>query len=158
MFTVGNAAWAACFSTIWINPIFRYFWNVLYATYDFFFILSGNLDRLTPGPKHYDIFNSFNLPKVTNDDIFLSDDEENCPKPRLPLFSRCPLTNRAQLEPPTSTYGGKMKSMPLSPLKNLTIGTSPIKNRGSPFKSRNYDILGHSPRIPLLNLANQANR
>ncbi|XP_023343073.1 uncharacterized protein LOC111712628 [Eurytemora carolleeae] len=118
----------------------------------------GNLDRLTPGPKHYDIFNSFNLPKVTNDDIFLSDDEENCPKPRLPLFSRCPLTNRAQLEPPTSTYGGKMKSMPLSPLKNLTIGTSPIKNRGSPFKSRNYDILGHSPRIPLLNLANQANR
>ena len=122
------------------------------------FILSGNLDRLTSGPKHYDIFNSFNLPKVTNDDIFLSDDEENSPKPRLPLFSRCPLTNRAQLEPPTSTSGGKMKSMPLSPLKNLTIGTSPIKNRGSPFKSRNYDILGHSPRIPLLNLANQANR
>jgi hypothetical protein len=44
------------------------------------------------------------------DDIFFSDDEENAPKPRLPLFSRCPLTNRAQLETPS---GGKMKSASL---------------------------------------------
>jgi hypothetical protein len=124
----------------------------------------GNLDRLTSGQQHraYDIFSSFNLPpipKVAADDIFLSDEEENGPKSRLPLFSRCPLTNRAQLEPaPSNTMGGKMKSMSLSPLKNLTIGTSPIKSRGSPMKSRQYDIMGHSPRIPLLSLANQANR
>jgi hypothetical protein len=47
------------------------------------------------------------------DDIFFSDDEENAPRPRLPLFSRCPLTNRAQLETPSSSSGGKMKSASL---------------------------------------------
>jgi len=128
----------------------------------------GNLDRLTSGNgyRHYDIYSSLAMPKLgfntTPEDIFLSDDEENAPKPRLPLFSRCPVTNKAQLEAPS---GGKMKSsmslspmkMSLSPMKNLHIsgsGSSPIKNR-SPTK---YDILGHSPRVPLLSISNQCNR
>lgn len=90
------------------------------------------------------------------DDIFFSDEEENAPRSRLPLFSRCPLTNRAQLETP----GGKMKSASLSPLKNLTIGTSPLKSRGSPAKVRtNLDSLfglsSSSARIPLLAISNQ---
>merc|ERR1719187_1667226 len=107
----------------------------------------------------YDIFSSFNLThKLTNmEDIFLSDDEENSPKPRLPLFSRCPVTNRAQLEHPQQTASpGKMKSaLSLSPLKL----SSPVKpQRGSPVKGRGYDILGHGPRVPLLAISNQCNR
>jgi len=123
--------------------------------------LGNNCDRLSSVgvsrvPRGtYDIFSSFALPKLplsgistTNhhqDDIFLSDDEENTPKPRLPLFSRCPVTNRAQMEAPgggfttNSTAGGKMKSsLSLSPMKNLHI-TSPIKQRPSPVKIRNLD-------------------
>jgi len=136
----------------------------------------GNLDRLTASnpssghrgyePPHYRTYDIFNLPKIIRqDDIFLSDDdEENAPKPRLPLFSRCPLTNRATFESPTA--GGKMKSaLSLSPMKNLNLG-SPIKNR-SPAKRALDMANGHtsprlplnlgaqtSPRVPLLNLAN----
>jgi len=117
-----------------------------------------HFDRLSAAHHHhrsYDILDSLNRSAAAEhlDDIFFSDDEENAPKPRLPLFSRCPLTNRAQLETP----GGKMKSASLSPLKNLSIGTSPIKSRGSPIKSRNLDALfgSSSARIPLLSLSNQ---
>jgi len=60
------------------------------------------------------------------------------------------------MAPNGGSSGGKMKSLSLSPLKNLHIGTSPIKHR-SPLKSRNFDILGHSPRIPLLSISNQTN-
>ena len=72
---------------------------------------SSNFDRLAASHRSYDIMDSL-LPSIRPDqldDIFFSDDEENAPKPRLPLFSRCPLTNRAQLETP----GGKMKSASL---------------------------------------------
>jgi len=134
--------------------------------------LGGNCDRLTGVPRTYDIFSSFALPKIPTpayikDDIFLSDDEENVPKPpRLPLFSRCPVTNRAHLEAPApAAAGGKMKSsMSLSPMKNLHIGggsggNSPIKR--SPMKlnmNANVNGGGHSPRVPLLNIGNQCNR
>lgn len=113
----------------------------------------GNLDRLSSSSmtsgRTYDIFSSFTQPKLPTsyDDIFLSDnEEENGPKMRLPLFSRCPVTNKATLESP----GGKMKSsLSLSPMKNLNI-SSPIK-RGSPVKRNLMD----QQRIPLLSISNQ---
>jgi len=114
----------------------------------------GNLDRLGSSSvnsgRTYDIFSSFALPKLpTSHDLSWSDDEENIPKARLPLFSRCPLTNKATLESP----GGKMKSsLSLSPMKNLHI-SSPTK-RGSPVKRNIMD----SQRIPLLSISNQCNR
>jgi len=142
----------------------------------------GNLDRLTSNStanahgRHYDIFSSFPRPKLPfhNEDI-LSSDEENenlTPNhdsaPRLPLFRRCPLTNRVTMEQPASpnTAGGKMKSsMSLSPLKNLSLN-SPIKSRplGNNTSVNNaanrfgdYDpLFGGGSRIPLLNLNNLA--
>jgi len=128
----------------------------------------GNLDRLSSSGKSnsYDIFSSFSLPKLPYDDVYLSDDEENtAPKPRLPLFSRCPFTNKATLEHPTSSAtsssGGKMKSaLSLSPLKlssSPVKPASPLKNGGG-GRGVGYDILGHGPRVPLLSISNQCNR
>jgi hypothetical protein len=88
--------------------------------------VSSNFDRLAASHRSYDIMDSL-LPSLRAsaaagehggvgqllDDIFFSDDEENAPRPRLPLFSRCPLTNRAQLETPSASSGGKMKSASL---------------------------------------------
>jgi len=39
-------------------------------------------------------------------DLFFSDDEENEPKPRLPLFRRCPFTNQAFLDSTPSRSAG----------------------------------------------------
>lgn len=152
----------------------------------------GNLDRLTANngsnpPRHYDMFSSFPRPQLpfSNEDLLSnseSDDENVTPSaanlsaPRLPLFSRCPLTNRVTMERPLSpnrsgssvgvspSAGGKMRSsMSLSPLKNLSLN-SPIKSRPLTNSSAvnnprygDYDpMFGGAPRIPLLNLNNLA--
>jgi len=62
-------------------------------------------------------------------DLFFSDDEENEPKPRLPLFGRCPLTNQAFLEstpirnqskhpPPQRLLGDLTNRIPLLQISN----------------------------------------
>lgn len=60
-------------------------------------------------------------------DLFFSDDEENEPKPRLPLFGRCPLTNKAfldttpnrnQSQPPPRLLGDLTNRIPLLQISN----------------------------------------
>jgi len=152
----------------------------------------GNLDRLTSTngsnpTRHYDIFSSFRRPQLpfSNEDLLSNSDEDDenvTPSaaglaPRLPLFSRCPLTNQVRMEKPASpnrsvasvgvspnTAGGKMRSsMSLSPLKNLSLNSPfksrPLTNSSAVNSSRygDYDpLLGGAPRIPLLNLNNLA--
>ena len=68
------------------------------------------------------------------EDLFFSDDEENDPKPRLPLFGRCPLTNRAYLDhTPPSRKPLKSASSPYSPAKSPYSPFSPTKNTYSPY-------------------------
>lgn len=63
---------------------------------------------------------------IDKEDLFFSDDEENDPKPRLPLFGRCPLTNRAYLDttPPTR-----------KPLRSASSPYSPVKSPYTPSKA-----------------------
>ena len=65
--------------------------------------------------------------------MFFSDDEENDPKPRLPLFGRCPLTNRAFLDltPPSRKPLKSATSSPYSPNK-MSSPYSPAK-MSSPY-------------------------
>ena len=67
------------------------------------------------------------------DDLFFSDDEENDPKPRLPLFGRCPLTNRAFLDhtPPSRKPLKSATNSPYSPAK-MSSPYSPAK-MSSPY-------------------------
>jgi len=68
------------------------------------------------------------------EDLFFSDDEENDPKPRLPLFGRCPLTNRAYLDhTPPSRKPLKSASSPYSPAKSPYSPFSPTKTTYSPY-------------------------
>jgi len=83
------------------------------------------------------------LSSIQPGDIFFSDEEENDPKPRLPLFGRCPLTNQAYLEttPPPKKEVTKRTGL-LSDVTNriplLQISNNNIGNRqglqGSPKK------------------------
>ena len=69
------------------------------------------------------------------DDLFFSDDEENDPKPRLPLFGRCPLTNRAFLDTTPPSRKPNLKSAtnsPYSPAKMMSSPYSPAK-MSSPY-------------------------
>jgi hypothetical protein len=63
-------------------------------------------------------------------DLFFSDDEENDPKPRLPLFGRCPLTNQAFLD------------------------TTPTRKPAPPQQRLLGDLTN---RIPLLQISNHRN-
>jgi len=53
-------------------------------------------------------------------DIFFSDEEENDPKPRLPLFGRCPLTNQAFLETTPPSKKEKVIQRPAGLLSDVT--------------------------------------
>lgn len=70
-------------------------------------------------------------------DLFFSDDEENDPKPRLPLFGRCPYTNQAFLD-----------TTPTRKLKEKPFGVGQHQQR----------LLGDlTNRIPLLQISNHRN-
>merc|ERR1719434_466454 len=116
---------------------------------NFNFDLSANLSH----SSYFSNFGVSNLPSSPGDqavqerdDVFFSDDEENDPKPRLPLFGRCPLTNRAFLDltPPSrkplksatsSPYSPNKMSSPYSPAK-MSSPYSPSK-AFSPSKGNN---------------------
>jgi len=98
---------------------------------NFNFDLSSNLNYNSSS-----YFSNFGLNSLPPDiqaqekeDLFLSDDEENDPKPRLPLFGRCPTTGRAYLDvtPPNRKLPLRSASSPYSPAK------SPAKSPYSPY-------------------------
>jgi len=128
----------------------------------FDFELSSNLNYNSSYFSNFGVNNFTTSPNnqkqasLERDDLFFSDDEENDPKPRLPLFGRCPLTNRAFLDttPPTrkplksasspysaanSPYTPSKLSYPTksaySPAKSPYSTYSPVKASYSPAKA-----------------------
>lgn len=104
---------------------------------NFNFDLSANLSHSS---SYFSSFGRSNLPSSPGDqvvherdDLFFSDDEENDPKPRLPLFGRCPLTNRAFLDhtPPSRKPLKSATNSPYSPAK-MSSPYSPAK-MSSPY-------------------------
>ena len=79
------------------------------------------------------------------EDLFFSDEEENDPKPRLPLFGRCPLTNRAFLD----TTHTPRKTM--SAFSKRSQENEMVHNRNKMMS----DISNVTNRIPLLQISNQ---
>jgi len=82
------------------------------------------------------------------DDLFFSDEEENDPKPRLPLFGRCPLTNRAFLD--TSFTPPSRKNISSFTLRSQE--NDMVQQHRSKVMS---DISNVTNRIPLLQISNQ---
>jgi len=80
------------------------------------------------------------------EDLFFSDEDENDPKPRLPLFGRCPLTNRAFLD---TTHTPNRK---VSPNFSHRSQENDMVHHRSKIMS---DISNVTNRIPLLQISNQ---
>jgi len=78
---------------------------------------------------------------VKQEDLFFSDEEENEPRPRLPLFGRCPLTNRAYLDTSFTSSPGRPRPAQHSQ-ENDTEGVT-----SKPRLNTN--------RVPLLQISNQ---
>jgi len=81
------------------------------------------------------------------EDLFFSDEDENDPKPRLPLFGRCPLTNRAFLDTthtPTRKHAQNFNSL-RSQENDMVHHRSKVMS----------DISNVTNRIPLLQISNQ---
>ena len=81
------------------------------------------------------------------EDLFFSDEDENDPKPRLPLFGRCPLTNRAFLD---TTHTPNRKNPPNFHLRSQE--NDMVQQHRSKIMS---DISNVTNRIPLLQISNQ---
>ena len=123
--------------------------------YNFDFL--GGLQSSHPGSSLYSGFglNNQHPPMSTfKDDLFSewSDEDENGSRgggpTRLPLFGRCPLTNKAYLDTGVNK--------PVSNL-NLKLGGQQQENEGIGYKSRVMGDISNvaSNRIPLLQISNQ---
>ena len=80
------------------------------------------------------------------EDLFFSDEDENDPKPRLPLFGRCPLTNRAFLD---TTHTPSRKNPQNFHLRSQENDMAHHRNKIM------SDISNVTNRIPLLQISNQ---
>jgi len=80
------------------------------------------------------------------EDLFFSDEDENDPKPRLPLFGRCPLTNRAYLDTSHTPTRKSGQNFALRSQEN-----DMVHHRAKIMS----DISNVTNRIPLLQISNQ---
>jgi len=121
--------------------------------------MSYNYDLSFNNPNNNSFYSGFGLNTSNNqqqqlntltnmfdkEDLFFSDDDENDPKPRLPLFGRCPLTNRAYLDttPPARKNPQNF---------HLRSQENEMVHHRTKIMS---DISNVTNRIPLLQISNQ---
>jgi len=119
--------------------------------------MNYNFDLSYSNPNSSSLYSGFGLnshqPIQTlssmfdKEDLFFSDEDENDPKPRLPLFGRCPLTNRAFLD---TTHTPSRKNV--QNFSNLRSQENDMVHHRSKIMS---DISNVTNRIPLLQISNQ---
>lgn len=129
-------------------------------SFNFDFIGGNHLNQHHGGSSFYSGFglNSQHPPMSTfkdnifKEDLYLSDEDENGRKMpvRLPLFGRCPLTNKAYLDTGLQNAANKAQQ------QNLSLRTQENEGVLTAKQSRVMgDISNVTNRIPLLQISNQ---
>lgn len=118
--------------------------------------MNFNFDLSYSNPNNSSFYSGFGLnhqqalPSLSSmfdkEDLFYSDEDENDPKPRLPLFGRCPLTNRAYLDTTHTPNRKNVQNFSLRSQENDMV------HHRSKVMS---DISNVTNRIPLLQISNQ---
>jgi len=118
--------------------------------------MNFNFDLSYSNPNSSSLYSGFGLNNhqpltslssmFDKEDLFFSDEEENDPKPRLPLFGRCPLTNQAFLDTSHTPNRKNPQNFSLRSQEN-----DMVRHRSKIMS----DISNVTNRIPLLQISNQ---